>query len=60
VVQDCPLEVRANTAQYVNHVTCLAWSTEQANALYPGKHVVQWNWNLKNGAPQEKLVYALI
>jgi hypothetical protein len=27
---------------------------------YPGKHVVQWNWNLKSGAPKEKLVCALI
>lgn len=60
VVQDCPLEAQANTTQYVNHVTCLAWPREQANALYPGKHVVQWNWNLKSGAPKEKLVCALI
>jgi len=60
VVQDCPLEAKAATTQYVNHVTCLAWPKELANALHPGKHVVQWNWNLKSGAPREKLVCALI
>ena len=60
VVQDCPLEAQANTTVYVNHVTCLAWPKEQANTLYPGKHVVQWNWNLKSGASKEKLVGALI
>lgn len=60
VVQDCPLEARANTTQFVNHVTCLAWPKDRANALYPGKHVVQWKWNLKSGAPKEKLVCALI
>jgi len=60
VVQDCPLEARAHTTRYVNHVTCLAWPQKRANALFPGKHVVQWNWNLKSGAPREKLVCALI
>lgn len=60
VVQDCPLEARTNTTQFVNHVTCLAWPKDRADALYPGKYVVQWNWNLKSGAPKEKLVCALI
>jgi len=60
VVQDCPLEARANTTRFVKHVTCLAWPKEQANALFRGQHVVQWNWNLKSGAPKEKLVCALI
>ncbi|MGA2877035.1 MAG: hypothetical protein ABSE82_16075 [Nitrososphaerales archaeon] len=60
VVQDCPLEAQANTTQFVNNVTCLAWPKEQADALYPGRHVVQWNWNLKSGAPKEKLVCTLI
>jgi hypothetical protein len=60
VVQDCPLEAQARTTQFVNHVTCLAWREDRANALYPGKRVVQWNWSLKSGVPREKLVCALI
>lgn len=60
VVQDCPLEAQANTTKFVDHVTCLAWPMEQAQALFPGRHVVQWNWSLKSGAQKERLVCALI
>lgn len=62
VVQDCPLEAKANTTntRYVNAVTCLAWPKEQAKIVYPGKRVVQWSWKLKNGTRETKRVCAFI
>lgn len=59
VIQDCPLEAINNNTQLVSHVTGLAWPKEMADAMYPGKRVIQWNWILKNNT-QRKLVCALV
>jgi hypothetical protein len=59
VIQDCPLEAIGKNTQIVAHVSGLPWPTEMANAIYPGKRVIQWNWTLKNSA-ERKLVCALI
>ncbi len=49
VIRDCPLEAKSTNTQLVSCVTCLAWPEEQANAIFPGKRVIQWNWDLKSG-----------
>jgi len=59
VIQDCPLEAIGNNTQLVSHVWGLAWQAAKANAIYPGKRVIQWNWMLKNTS-QRKLVCALV
>jgi hypothetical protein len=59
VIQDCPLEAIGNNTQLVSHVSGLAWPKETADAIYPGKRVIQWNWTLKNST-QRKLVCALV
>ena len=59
VIQDCPLEAIGNNTQLVSHVWGLAWPAAKANAIYPGKRVIQWNWMLKNTS-QRKLVCALV
>ena len=48
VIQDCPLEAVNNNTQLVSHVSGLPWPKEMADAMYPGKRVIQWNWTLKN------------
>jgi hypothetical protein len=53
VIQDCPLEARAGATKHVTHVTGLAWPEDQANAVFPGKLVIQWNWRLKSGRERE-------
>ena len=60
VIQDCPLEAKENNTQLVTHVSGIAWPTEQADALFPGKCVIQWNWKLRSGAERDKTVCALI
>lgn len=60
VIQDCPLEAIDNNTKLVSHVSALAWPERKANAIFPGKRVVQWNWILKTGLQREKLVCALI
>jgi hypothetical protein len=59
VIQDCPLEATDNNTQLVSHVTGLAWPKKMADAMYPGKRVIQWNWTLKNST-ERKLVCALV
>jgi hypothetical protein len=59
VIQDCPLEAVDNNTQLVTHVSALAWPSKQAEAAYPGKRVIQWNWTLKDST-RRKLVCALI
>jgi hypothetical protein len=59
VIQDCPLEAIGNNTQFVSHVSGLAWPKEKADAIYPGKRVIQWNWMLKNST-KRKLVCALV
>jgi hypothetical protein len=59
VIQDCPLEAIDNNTQLVSHVSGLAWPKEMADAMYPGKRVIQWNWTLKNSTTR-KLVCALV
>jgi hypothetical protein len=53
VIQDCPLEARAGATKHVTHVTGLAWPEDQANVVFPGKLVIQWNWQLKSGRERE-------
>lgn len=60
VIQDCPLEATEDKTRLVSHVTGMAWPKAQADALFPGKRVIQWNWKLKSGAVREKVVCALI
>ncbi len=60
VIQDCPLEAINNNTKLVSHVSALAWPKDKADAIFPGKRVVQWNWTLKAGPQREKLVCALI
>jgi len=59
VIQDCPLEAIDNNTQLVSHVWGIAWPREKAEAIYPGKRVIQWNWMLKNST-KRKLVCALV
>lgn len=60
VIEDCPLEAKENNTQSVSHVLCRAWPKAEADAVFPGKRVIQWNWALKSGAQREKVVCALI
>jgi hypothetical protein len=60
VIQDCPLEAKQDSTELVNRVTAQSWSREMADAIYPGKRVIQWNWTLKSGTEREKIVCALI
>jgi len=60
VIQDCPLEAKENNTQLVSHVLCRAWPKEHADAIYPGKRVIQWNWKLKSGTERDQIVCALI
>jgi len=60
VIEDCPLEATNDNTQLVSRVTALCWPKEKADAIYPGRHVIQWNWTLKSGAEREKLVCALV
>jgi hypothetical protein len=59
VIQDCPLEAIDNNTQLVSHVSGSAWPREMADAIHPGKRVIQWNWTLKNRI-ERKHVCALI
>jgi hypothetical protein len=59
VIQDCPLEAVDSNTQIVTHVSALAWPKQTAEAAYPGKRVIQWNWTLKDST-ERKLVCALI
>ncbi len=60
VIQDCPLEARNDNTQLVSRVTALCWPEEMADAIFPGKRVIQWNWTLKSGTEREKPVCALV
>jgi hypothetical protein len=60
VIRDCPLEATSENTKLVTHVSALAWPTDQSEAIFPGKRVVQWNWTLRAGLQREKVVCALI
>jgi len=60
VIQDCPLEAKNDKTQLVSQVTALSWPKEMADAIYPGKRVIQWNWSLKSGTERKQIVCALI
>ena len=59
VIQDCPLEAKANNTQLVSCVTCLAWPKEKADAIFPGNRVVQWNWTLKTGTARKAVCWLI-
>jgi hypothetical protein len=59
VIEDCPLEAIGTNIQLVSHVSGTSWPKEKADAIFPGKRVIQWNWTLKNSLTR-KFVCALI
>jgi len=60
VIRDCPLEATNQSTRLVTHVSALAWPRGKADAIFPGKRVVQWNWTLRTGAIRKKTVSALV
>lgn len=60
VIRDCPLEARNEHTRLVTHVRAVAWPTDQADAVFPGRRVVEWIWTLGSGMVREKTVSALI
>lgn len=59
VIQDCPLQAVDASGRIVVAVTAQAWPLEMANNIFPGKRVVQWNWNPKDRDDQG-LIGALV